>query len=968
MHRAWNSISAWRQRHPVALRAIGISLCALLTLWVANVYLQHIRAHYLNETIDDAAITYAYADNFGHGRGLRLTPGEAPVEGFSNFLQVLLLAPAASLGLDLVQVSRALNLGFVMLALLSLSALVLRLTRGAWLLLAPTPFWLALSWPTFNYWSFAGLEGGLLAGLQMGALVLLAWPEFRGRAIGVGLVAAMLVWCRPEAAVYAGIIAVAAYFVCKPRFTVLGFVAASTILLVAVRWFYFSDLVPNTYWAKISANLDPEAGEKYVTTFFDERWWMFVVPLPMLAFASRKTLPAAVAGLLCCRWAIYFADYSGGDWMREFRFIQPALGPLLGLSVLGVLVASLRTTSEDKSAWPFAAQAVFGAGLLFGLFLVSRVTPGWEARSIAVSAARDLSYERIRLVAPPYRRLGDELGLQRPLLSADVDVGGTSYRSGLDILDIAGLTDRTMALGFTRSPARLGDHVFDERRPDTMHEHGAWLSTHPLVQAPMASYLYRAMDERQLRKMLLGPTTLLRADLVGTAMPPVSVEAFETDAAYGHGTSAIALRNGKFALFVHVRSRVNQQYPVLTWTTSTGASLPVRWDADVGLQPPPRGTWLLGRVDVAASDFPLALSGTSLTVAEAPVEGKICDTVSFWARAPLYRLAGVEGPCACDPDAVLVAERGPSRVRGMRFLSELCERRLTPAFSLRALAEAREQARSAGTPEDRHEAAVTATLLTAVRTRVDVDRVEETRAGVGGTSDSLAALGFELLRGNVADSDALVDGAWLQLGARRFRDSLLWSWARGEASGLSASPFCESAAALGLAARGLPAGICEGRKPSLPRVFRATFDRSDEALTYVQSAPRDWLVSGPGKNEAVIHGAGGLNFVQTGAGKPSAQNGAQLKWGPIKGPLSRLGFSGAASARNVTITLEKRTAAGPWQAMPPVQVPFNARTLLPFVSGISVSADEELMVTISSPAAGTLTLDTLVAYFSGRPL
>src|SRR5688572_25266220 len=41
---------------------------------------------------DDAFISFRYARNLARGAGLVFNPGEAPVEGYTNFLWVLLLA------------------------------------------------------------------------------------------------------------------------------------------------------------------------------------------------------------------------------------------------------------------------------------------------------------------------------------------------------------------------------------------------------------------------------------------------------------------------------------------------------------------------------------------------------------------------------------------------------------------------------------------------------------------------------------------------------------------------------------------------------------------------------------------------------------------------------------------------------------------------------------------------------------
>ena len=49
---------------------------------------------------DDAFISFRYARNLADGHGLVFNPGMAPVEGYTNFLWVLLLAAASLLGID----------------------------------------------------------------------------------------------------------------------------------------------------------------------------------------------------------------------------------------------------------------------------------------------------------------------------------------------------------------------------------------------------------------------------------------------------------------------------------------------------------------------------------------------------------------------------------------------------------------------------------------------------------------------------------------------------------------------------------------------------------------------------------------------------------------------------------------------------------------------------------------------------
>ena len=73
------------------LAALGVSLILLLA-----------HAGWYRFLTDDAFISFRYARNLAEGHGLVFNPGFARVEGYTNLLWVLLLAPFARLGLDLV--------------------------------------------------------------------------------------------------------------------------------------------------------------------------------------------------------------------------------------------------------------------------------------------------------------------------------------------------------------------------------------------------------------------------------------------------------------------------------------------------------------------------------------------------------------------------------------------------------------------------------------------------------------------------------------------------------------------------------------------------------------------------------------------------------------------------------------------------------------------------------------------------
>ena len=78
---------------------------------------------------DDAYISFRYADNLVHGLGLVWNPGER-VEGYTNFLWVLIIATGLKLGLSAPVVAVTVGLLLFPLGLFLLYQISLRVLEG----------------------------------------------------------------------------------------------------------------------------------------------------------------------------------------------------------------------------------------------------------------------------------------------------------------------------------------------------------------------------------------------------------------------------------------------------------------------------------------------------------------------------------------------------------------------------------------------------------------------------------------------------------------------------------------------------------------------------------------------------------------------------------------------------------------------------------------------------------------------
>src|SRR4051812_5661986 len=89
------------------LLAITFILC-VIQLWFFH-----------NTMLDDPFITFTYSKNLANGAGIVWNPGEAPVEGYTNFTWMILNAFAIAIGLHPLLFSKIIGVIFtlVMVAL-----------------------------------------------------------------------------------------------------------------------------------------------------------------------------------------------------------------------------------------------------------------------------------------------------------------------------------------------------------------------------------------------------------------------------------------------------------------------------------------------------------------------------------------------------------------------------------------------------------------------------------------------------------------------------------------------------------------------------------------------------------------------------------------------------------------------------------------------------------------------------------
>ena len=495
---------------------------------------------------DDAFISFRYVRNLVDGLGLVFNAGEA-VEGYTNFLWVVELAgiwaifgirpEAASLGLSLICTVSVFVLvmlqskkshrheGNGLLVWMALGLLLTSTTFAAWTTsgLETRQFTLCVVAAIFSYASYADWKRGLWVGSACAGAAALTRPE--GLMLGCICVAYYIVdafWQR--------------------RLTVRGVVEAAGPFGVLVgghflfRYAYYGQWLPNTYYAK---HVRPwfDSGFDYILTAGIETGAYLWLPLAVIGAWARWRELRDSGHFLALAFVIPHIIYLlriGGDHF-EFRpmdFYWPllALPAVEGLlEVVTKCFGALRTRvrapkiSESLTVYVvYLAMVVYAGAIQASVMFHARA---FKSRAVAIrlnvpvtddnskhlrklpamaalndianaSRARNVSHmvgtriQEHRIFGKGLQHMwGPFAKAPRPMLPKDavaamVSVGVEPfYLPDLQVIDIVGLTDATIAHSPVEVPNEARQMAHDRRPPPGyFHRRGVNFNPYPSAE------------------------------------------------------------------------------------------------------------------------------------------------------------------------------------------------------------------------------------------------------------------------------------------------------------------------------------------------------------------------------------------------------------------------------------------------------------------------------------------------------
>jgi hypothetical protein len=342
----------WRLPAWAPTAALSV-ICVFALIW----------AWHLRWLSDDAFISFRYARNWVDGNGLVFNVGER-VEGYTNFLWVVLLAIPYTVGIDIPTTAVVLCLGSQIGVLIMTTRMIRRLApEGRPVVVSLAAIVLATSYLTATY-ATGGLEttfGAFLVLLAIDLVTRITEPG-RSRAIklmwaGLCLIAATM--AHPDHAIF--YVALGGVLLVRrvPIKELLWYAAPFVIIFVPyflIRWSYYGLPLPNTYYTKSGGAAYFSQGGFYLYASALSAGVLGVLPLAVYgAIKKRRDLAVQFAIVAAPLYLLYVAKI-GGDFMLG-RLLIPALPLILVLAELGV-----RTLIVEKR-WKLAAPALAIASL-----------------------------------------------------------------------------------------------------------------------------------------------------------------------------------------------------------------------------------------------------------------------------------------------------------------------------------------------------------------------------------------------------------------------------------------------------------------------------------------------------------------------------------------------------------------------------------------------------------------------------
>jgi hypothetical protein len=323
-------------------------------LFIVILFILH--AVILSVPAEDSFISFRFAKNLAEGYGLVWNIGESLVEGYSNFLWVIICTFGTIAGLDIILFAQFLGIAAGIFTIIYVYNISRKIGFDQSTALLPC-FLLAVSGP-FATWASSGMETNLFTLFIVGSAyhTISFWKTGNRKPLNLSFLFCFLATLtRPEGfGIYLLLFLFHIVSYLKKERTGRKFkplIEAALIYLVPFiiyftwRYCYFGFLLPLTFYAKTGGTFHQWfRGIKYLA-YFSLHFLMPFLPMLLYLFWKRKELlknkkisfsdwltkpltsksfSLIFCGVFCSAYTFYVI-LVGGDYMAMYRFLVPVL-------------------------------------------------------------------------------------------------------------------------------------------------------------------------------------------------------------------------------------------------------------------------------------------------------------------------------------------------------------------------------------------------------------------------------------------------------------------------------------------------------------------------------------------------------------------------------------------------------------------------------------------------------------------
>lgn len=454
--------------------------------------------------IDDAGISFAYAKNAASGYGLIAQKGDIPVEGYSNFLWVILLIPCFWLKLfHPIITPKVISCILILLSYIGIFKTIRLIALHKYKLTFFILSFISIN-TSFVIWTSSGLENPLYVLLLISFFYISTNISLMNRCIVIkviflAILCAMLAMTRPDGIAYSIIfpllIAINRFYSngtngisVKSHLKLLGIYFGVLSLtygsFLLFRLYYYGDIVPNTYYMKGGPDLNelldlaflfiPDPIKFYALMRSLFSYLANIILVIMMAYSGKlffkKRLPMQyIICLLILIMSLVIYILLPRDWMEEFRFATPFI---VFMYLYFFLIGELFISSVKMRL--FTKKIIALCIILLFLISVGR----FYRRSSIFADSPPTSFTTVAQNAFRFKQYADYLGIDAPSIMLP-DAGGFLYYSYLKFIDLGGLCDKTIAqsLGAKARPKnyhQFYNYIFEMQKPTFIQVWTSW--------------------------------------------------------------------------------------------------------------------------------------------------------------------------------------------------------------------------------------------------------------------------------------------------------------------------------------------------------------------------------------------------------------------------------------------------------------------------------------------------------------